>query len=195
MPRGVPKNGRKTKAQRIGDRGENRVDTFLAESFGENRVLHNIILDNNDTTSQIDNIAVTSAGVFVIEVKNYSAEIINCDLNLMYWCYYLGRNKYTFYNPILQNATHTTLVRNLVSDTIPVHSVIVFSRNNLLKFNGGSQPKNVLGMTKLIPYIQSFSGNLSDEVQDKVISIIKEHHREDVTIAEHIDNISRFLQK
>ena len=196
MPRGVPKSGRKTKSQRIGDRGENRVTECLKTFIDENRLLHDIILSNGDSTSQIDNIAVTSAGVFVIEVKNYCADIINCGVSWVYWNYYLGYNKYTFYNPILQNSTHTELIKDLFNDDIPVHSVIVFSRNNPLKFVEGTKPRNVINdITKLRPYIESFAGNLSDEIQDKLIGIIKAEKRTDVTLAEHIDNISKYIPK
>ena len=85
--RQTSKQGRKTRAQRIGDRGENRVADVLKTFLPESNILTNIILPNDDATSQIDVIGVASQGVFVFEVKNFHASRISCLISEKYWEY------------------------------------------------------------------------------------------------------------
>ena len=97
------------------------------------------MLEINGDTSQIDVIAVTNAGIFVIEVKNYCADKIFCNPDWKYWYYLLPDahktvQKCTFYNPIWQNATHVELISEMFHHTVPVYNIVMFSKNNPLAF-------------------------------------------------------------
>lgn len=188
---------RKTRSQKIGDRGENRVTDCLKSFLPESQVLHDIILTNGDSTSQIDNIAVTCGGIFVIEVKNYCADLIFCDINAPYWYYILPAahnqtQKETFYNPIWQNNTHSALISNLFHNTIPVYNVVVFAKDNPLKFTNGERPDGVVSIFKLKEFILKKNSNISTDIINRIVQIIQDSNRTDVSLAEHIDNISRY---
>ena len=62
---------------------------------------------DNDEFSQIDLVLVTSEGIIVIEVKDYSGWIYGSGNNTN-WTKVLsyGKKKYKFYNPIKQNNNH-----------------------------------------------------------------------------------------
>lgn len=54
-----------------GNKGERYVNSILKE-IPDSKVLRDIVLKSEFGTSQIDNILISSKGIFVIETKNYS---------------------------------------------------------------------------------------------------------------------------
>lgn len=93
-------------------------------------IYHDLIIKkDNDEFSQIDLVLVTSEGIIVIEVKDYSGWIYGSGNNTN-WTKVLsyGRKKYKFYNPIKQNNNHINELRKTLKqfEKIPFFSVIVF---------------------------------------------------------------------
>ena len=92
--------------------------------------------DNGETT-EIDVLMIYKSGLYVFESKNYSGWIFGNEKGKT-WTQTLpqGRrsHKEHFLNPVMQNNLHIKWLRNLLQDeTIPVHSVIVFSERCTLK--------------------------------------------------------------
>lgn len=83
---------------------------------------------------QIDALAIDERGIFVFESKDYVGWIYG---NAKYpqWTQVsaYGRNKHKFYNPVRQNLAHAEAVRAVFGGLIPVHTVIVFGREAVLK--------------------------------------------------------------
>jgi len=71
----------------------------------------------------------TTAGIVVFEVKDYSGWIFGTGYQSQ-WTQVLayGKQKYRFYNPIMQNNKHITDLRNMLKqfENIPFYSVVVF---------------------------------------------------------------------
>ena len=93
-------------------------------------IYHDLIIKkDNDKFSQIDLVLVTSEGIIVFEVKNYSGWIFGSGNNTN-WTQVLsyGKRKYKFYNPIKQNQNHIIQLRKTLKqfEKIPFFSVIVF---------------------------------------------------------------------
>jgi len=93
-------------------------------------IYHDLIIKkDNGEFSQIDLVLVTSEGIIVIEVKDYSGWIYGSGNNTN-WTKVLsyGRKKYKFYNPIKQNNNHISELRKTLNqfENIPFFSVIVF---------------------------------------------------------------------
>ena len=100
-------------------------------------IYHDLIIKkDNDKYSQIDLVLVTSEGIIVFEVKNYSGWIFGSGNNTN-WTQVLsyGKRKYKFYNPIKQNNNHITELRKTLKQfkNIPFFSVIVFFGDSELK--------------------------------------------------------------
>jgi hypothetical protein len=78
---------------------------------------------------QIDLVVATKVGIIVIEVKKYNGWIFGL-ANQTHWTQVLayGRQKYRFYNPILQNKKHIQDLKNQLPQfqNVPFFSVIVF---------------------------------------------------------------------
>ena len=90
----------------------------------------------DEKTSEIDVIMLHTSGVYVFESKNYSGWIFGSEDGKT-WTQTLpsGRkaHKEHFYNPVMQNRSHIKWLRKQIGDTIPVHSIIVFSERCELK--------------------------------------------------------------
>lgn len=86
--------------------------------------------------SQIDVVVVTEVGVLVFEVKDYSGWIFGSG-NQSQWTKVLayGKQKYRFYNPIMQNNKHVVELRKklLQFGNIPFYSIVVFYGDCVLK--------------------------------------------------------------
>ncbi|WP_294362374.1 nuclease-related domain-containing protein [uncultured Clostridium sp.] len=61
-----------------GNKGEKYVNSILKE-ITDSKVLKDILLKSEFGTSQIDNILISSKGIFVIETKNYSGWIFGSE--------------------------------------------------------------------------------------------------------------------
>ena len=105
-----------------------------SEKAGDEKlVIHNLLLQvDNDKTSQTDHVVINSEGVFVIETKNYSGRIYGDDFQKE-WTQVLnyGKVKNRFYSPIKQNYTHGCRIKELLPETVPVYSVVVFVKGNI----------------------------------------------------------------
>jgi len=93
-------------------------------------IFHDLIIKKkNNEFSQIDLVLVTSEGIIVIEVKDYSGWIYGSGNNTN-WTKVLsyGKKKYKFYNPIKQNQNHIVQLRKKLKqfEKIPFFSVIIF---------------------------------------------------------------------
>lgn len=86
--------------------------------------------------SQIDLVVLTTFGIMVFEIKEYSGWIYG-NGNHSQWSKVLayGKNKYRFYNPIMQNSKHIQDLKNQLKKfgSIPFYSIIVFYGNCVLK--------------------------------------------------------------
>lgn len=110
---------------------------LLAYGIPAQTIFHDLYVRlPNGKFSQIDLVVPTKVGIFVFEVKKYSGWIFGSGHHSQ-WTQVLayGRNKYRFYNPIMQNSKHISdLKEQLIQfETVPFYSIIVFYGNCVLK--------------------------------------------------------------
>ena len=101
--------------ERIGQSGEVEVAEILSELPESNyRVLNDVLIKVGNISIQIDHIVVSIYGIFVIETKNYKGWIIGKETSYEWTqCIYNFKNK--FYNPIRQNYTHISVLKNILN--------------------------------------------------------------------------------
>lgn len=137
----------------IGKAGENLVASLLDQLENSTyKIFYNLILPDNNGTTQIDYIITSQYGVFVLEVKTYAGSIYGKEKEPK-WTQVLGyRFKYTFQNPLRQNYRHIKALSQILN--LPegfFHSVIFFAGKS--KFMT-KMPENVLeekeGLVKFI---------------------------------------------
>jgi hypothetical protein len=106
----------------------NLILQLLKEGFSSSDIFHDLYIKKRDGTySQIDIVVLTEVGVIVIEVKDFSGWIFGFG-NKVNWVHFLGKRKYSFYNPIFQNEGHIRSLKNQLVEygNIPFYSLIIF---------------------------------------------------------------------
>ena len=117
-----------------GEYGEKCVADILARlPVEEYKIFNDVYIQHNGMSVQIDHLAISKYGVFVIETKNYNGTIFGYE-DSDNWTQYLGNNKYLFKNPIKQNKFHVLAVKNAlrISESAVV-PIIVFIPNSELR--------------------------------------------------------------
>lgn len=123
------------------DRGTNSERSLilglLKRGMPADCIFHDLyVRKTNGKYSQIDLVILTSVGVIVVEVKDYSGWIYGTS-NQTNWTQVLsyGKRKYRFYNPIKQNINHIDALKQKIKQpyNIPFFSLIVFYGKSELK--------------------------------------------------------------
>ena len=150
------------------------------------------MINDQGKSRQIDHIAITEYGVFVIETKNYSGKIYGRETSTK-WQYYLGRQKYEFINPIHQNYGHTKIVRDIISDEkIYIEPIIVFVDG--CKLNVYTKSK-VTYASMVVRYIQSKQKTLAVEKIDNIYNeIMLNRITDEETINDHNYNVIKYKE-
>jgi len=119
-----------------GNYGEFVLYRKVIRVFGKESVLTNIYLDNKNTeTTEIDVLAVSTKGIYVFEMKNYSCYIYGSEKDQS-WTQVLNRwSKNKFYNPLKQNYAHTKAVETYlnISNEFIIPIVVFSNRSKLSK--------------------------------------------------------------
>ena len=96
------------------------------------KFLFNVYLrSESGWTTEIDVIMLSPSGIYVIESKDYGGYIFGSE-SQKNWCQTLPARrgtsqKFSFYNPIMQNRTHIQHLKKIVGQDYPIYSIIAFS--------------------------------------------------------------------
>ncbi|MTH14497.1 nuclease-related domain-containing protein [Flavobacterium sp. LC2016-01] len=122
---------------------------------------------NNDTihSIQVDHLLISSAGIFLIETKNWSDKSIN-NSDLRSPVEQILRTNFALYKLLSEKKRkrNWNFARQHWGDRkIPIKNIIVFTNNKPVE---EFQFAKILTLTELIPYIKYFKGNFtSDETE------------------------------
>lgn len=161
-----------------GQAGEDRTTDTLAFYDSRAIIVRNLYITINNKSNEIDIVYIHPTGIFVIENKNYSGWIFGSQ-DQRYWTQtFKNGRKYKFYNPIMQNETHTKIIinelksHNINTDSFPVYSVVVFNKDNLRNINLYNTKTIVTTQSDLIQTISNFTFNMPERVDVLKISNI-----------------------
>ena len=154
--------------------GETVFSFTSSISFGNDwHILKNIVIPAYDGTTQIDQIAISKYGIFVIEIKTYKGWIFGKEKDSK-WTQSLFKEKNSFQNPLFQNYKHIKSLQEITC--VPENkfkSVIVFSGEAVFKTQ---MPKNVVKGTAYIDYIKSFKDIILTEHEvENILKIISDN--------------------
>ncbi len=177
------------------NRGEAAVRKVITSNFKSPNfhLLNNVTIPFQDGTTQIDHVLISTKGVFVIEVKNYSGWIFGNEKSKQ-WMQSIYRVKSQFQNPIHQNFRHVIAMQQLL-EFLPkeqIHSIVVFSGSAEFK---SPIPKGVFYLRQLSNHLNTF--------QEDVISLNRlefcvgrlECKRYDLTRATDIQHRAYLMKK
>ena len=174
--------------------GEQQVKKELCKSkLSKGLSINDLLFISDGKSVQIDHLLINSQGIFVIETKNYSGRIYGSDTQLE-WTQVLGRSKYKFYNPVKQNATHVYhLKKLLLPKQIPIHSIVVFVKNNTSYITSNS----VIGISALPEYLAKYRADVlsEDEIHELYDFFMDIKANTDITMHEHLKSVDEIKQK
>lgn len=101
---------KKRAAEKLGKAGEKLVDKALSVLSDDYILLNNLLLLYNNSTHQIDHVIISEFGIFIIETKNYSGIVKGTEKSRT-WVHFMGRKRYYFLNPIIQNNGHVEALK------------------------------------------------------------------------------------
>lgn len=158
----------------IGELGVRRLLKKLKND--EFEVLHNIMLEKDGKTTQIDHIIIGRTGIFVVETKNYKGWILGSQYS-DYWTQSIYKRKKRFQNPLHQNYGHIKFLEHHLQDySGPYFSLIAFSKRGTLKnIKIISEDVHVIQSDEVLKVIQSKTViGMSPESVKRVADIIRE---------------------
>lgn len=167
-------------AEKLGDAGE-AVTANELRSLGFS-VVRNLYFPYNNHYTEVDIIAVSKYGVFVVENKNYAGEILG-DVSDKYWYVrYSLLNERRLLNPVIQNNMHVNaleklkILKGLVPDNY-IFSPVIF--NDKCKLNVTNADKKVFTLERFSKvykeYIKDKKPLLSDGDVFKIYNILKKY--------------------
>lgn len=150
---------------RAGIVGEKQVRFELENSHIPMYVLHDLYLEHNGLTSQIDYLIITRQHQFVIECKNLYGDIEINENGDFIRCFSYGsfRKKEGVYSPITQNRRHMELIKQIRLECRSVLMRGSFEKNFFRNYRSVvvlSNPKTVLN-----------SRRAKKEIRDQVIRV------------------------
>ncbi|MFO7620211.1 MAG: nuclease-related domain-containing protein [Bacteroidales bacterium] len=182
------------------------VLALLKQGVPSQTIFHDLYVKRpGGNYSQIDVVVATNAGIIVFEVKDYSGWIFG-DGRYTQWTQILayGKEKYRFYNPIIQNKKHIEDLRKLLQSCgrIRFFSVVVFYGNCELKEISFVPSGTYLVKSTRVHEVMDIIMNNNDPAQytdkHKVVRLLKEavQSGEDESIkTRHVENIKDMLGK
>lgn len=130
----------------------------------------------NNFTTEIDVIMVTGYGIYVFESKNFNGYIFGDELDKDWTQVFNKKNKFKFYNPILQNKGHILALSDYLKVYVPnmYKSYIVFGKECVLSdITFTSSNTKVIKIDKLKETIENdFSHSNKSLLTEKQISLI-----------------------
>jgi len=129
-----------------------------------------LIVPDERGTTEVDEIFVTPAGVFVVEKKDYGAWIFGNEGDEYWTAVYPNREKHRFQNPIRQNYRHIKALESFLRTTQSIFtSIIVFSSRSRWKT---AIPRQVI-TSDHVDFVRSHEDvNLSPEEFDRICACL-----------------------
>jgi hypothetical protein len=196
----VTKSNRGTRSER------DLVLKLLNNGIPAQAIFHDLYIEKSDGEfSQIDLVVAAKTGIIVIEVKDYSGWIFG---NGKYreWTKVLayGKEKFRFYNPIMQNHRHIVEIRKKLKqfENVPFYSIVVFYGDCVLKdINFVPEGTFIVKSARVFEVLDIiFSKNELAPYTDKfeVVKVLKEamyNGNSRAIKTQHIENIKNMLGK
>lgn len=183
-----------------GTRSERKlIIKMLKKGVHPKAIFHDLYLKRKSGSySQIDLVVATPQGLVVIEVKDYSGWLFGSERQ-RYWTQILnyGKEKYRFYNPIMQNAGHIKALKEQSAQfaQLPIYNIVLFDGDCTLKDISYSQFGTFVGYAgNIMRVLKTIKGFGEAEYTDKkeVARVLREAMRNGenpAIVASHVADV------
>lgn len=179
------------KAVTKGEAFEHQLRDMILFYLPGSKVRQNLIIKNGNFSKEIDLVALTPKGFFIVEAKDYNGCTINGNLKEKDWnCRYMNKEEYSLYNPLFQASSGVWNIKKHIPN-IHFDKAVVFADNCKLS-------KEILSSRDVYTF-SSFRETLmdlqelDDIYKDTFIEEIDNRlgHIESVSKEKHIQNVER----
>ncbi|MGE4321138.1 MAG: nuclease-related domain-containing protein [Acholeplasmataceae bacterium] len=195
----------------------NNTNKKLAERLG-GLEFRDLMFKDDFSSSQIDNLLLTTKGLYVMEAKNYNGHIFGSE-HQEKWTMTVkhtntkrarsGRtyktthiSKHSFYNPLKQNQTHINKIVKLmeIHQNIPIYNIVVFGQNAVLRDVSHSSNVFVIKSNQIsrtiIELEQRAEREINHEIMMDFVDMLIFHNIEDKKMRkQHVQHIKSKYQK
>lgn len=183
---------KRRKSYIIENQGEREVAEVLKKIKGY-KLLNDILIKNQDKTTQIDHVLIGKKGIFVIETKDFSG-IIKGEEYSKVWTQIIKGYSNEFYNPIRQNYGHIKALENLTKRRNIFISTIVFTdKSNIEEVDTETA---VIQLKDLKKFIKKYPSNINinKEEIESIYNLIKKNNINSSRIRKkHVKNINKMI--
>ena len=124
--------------------------------------IRNIVLpDGMDGRVLIENIVLTSEGIFILPIKRYCGIIFAAD-NIETWTQVVGKRSYKFPNPLPELDAYVMAVRNLLPTVKIEGHILVTSDADFPK----GKPERVLPVSKVVELLEVDNGEVPVQLKE-----------------------------
>ena len=128
----------------IGNQGEKDLLDVLNKTVGDNVTLSNLYIPKvSGNYAETDAVHITPHGIFLIEYKNYNADIYMSDDGEWFRTKKGADKKYSFYSPVKQNLGHKKAIASYLKDHYTGLNGIEKLINPYVVFGNNSDISNV----------------------------------------------------
>lgn len=196
----LPNEEDSKRAAELGQKGE-RISNYAAlpiTTYGKQ--LRNLYIPSKPGSyTEIDTLIISVSGLYVLETKNYRGWIYGDEDWKMWTVTYSRQKKYTFYNPIKQNATHIWALQKLLPDIRAdcYFSFVVFSDSSEFKKMDYYSPRTyIMKHGELNGFFRAFQkeneGLLSREAVNQLFQKLKPYCDVSESVKQqHIADVNR----
>ncbi len=157
---------------------ERRIETEIKHHFPNSKIIRNAYIPKKDGTySEIDLIAITSGGIFVIESKNITGTIKGTwDKKELIIAHPSGES-YSLLNPIVQNTNHYYSLKNLLDLSNDYYkNIVVFGNKTYIEsFKGVPYYAQVCKIDHIANAMKRITNRFRVSLKDYQIYDIYEH--------------------
>lgn len=172
-----------------------QLEKVILEDY---KVLHDILIQTETGTTQIDHVVISPYGFLIVETKNYKGWIYGSEES-DYWTQVIYNGKFKFRNPIKQNWGHICALKEVLPEykEVPFHSIIVIAGSATMKTMHDIRTK-VIYPDMLYETILNHRGiqKLKEEDIEKIYGQLKSISIEDKKgRKEHISHVKRVVDE
>lgn len=171
--------------------GENATRRLIRHLPGGFYAVSNVKIEHEGSKSELDLVVVGPTGIFVIETKNYSGNILGHTADNAWRRIKKGEQgnslSTTFYSPVKQVSTHTYRLSKFLKENkfyVWVQGMVYFSDTNAsIRLKGDlkkipvfiAEHNKSINRNKLLKYIKTFSKQkrLSAKTVDKIVRLLR----------------------
>lgn len=168
-----------SKSEKLGKIGEKEVKRVLRNL----NLYHidNVYITHPYGTSEIDIVVLDKSGIYVLEVKNYSGKIFGSVDDKNWSAIYPNGSIYSFYNPILQNDSHKTVLYHSLNnvrklDKGILKSYVIFTNHgDISSIKNTRKDVSLLNLNKLSDIIKSDKLKSTVLLSEESLSVYRSH--------------------